>query len=88
MWQYTATITEKTDNTLILVPDIVRPDYIISHIIENGVIVSPRRDNNLSTEGCTVMLFYDNWLNIVLGAYNVGDKIGIEYEQIKKNKIK
>lgn len=85
MWQYTATITEKkTDNTLILVPDIVRSSYIISHIIENGVIVSPRRDNNLSTEECAVMLFYDNWLNTVLGSYNVGDKIGIEYEQIKK----
>ena len=85
MWQYTATITEKkTDNTLILVPDIVRSGYIISHIIENDVIVSSRRDNNLSTEECTVMLFYDNWLNTVLRAYNVGDKIGIEYEQIKK----
>ena len=85
MRQYTATITEKTDNTLILVPDIVRPGYIISNIIENGIIVSPRRDNNLSTEECTVMLFYDNWLNTVLGAYNIGDKIGIGYEQIKKN---
>ena len=29
------------------------------------------------------MLFYDNWLNTVLGAYNIGDKIGIDYEQIK-----
>lgn len=85
MRQYTATITEKTDNTLILIPDIVRPGYIISHIIENGIMVSPRRDNNLSTEECAVMLFYDNWLNTVLGAYNIGDKIGIGYEQIKKN---
>ena len=83
MQQYTATIIEKTDNTLILVPDIVRPGYIISNIIENGVIVSPRRDNNLSTEEYTVMLFYDNWLNTVLGAYNIGDKIGIDYKQIK-----
>ena len=84
MQQYTDNKKKKTDNTLILVPDIVRPGYIISHIIENGVIVSPRRDNNLSTEECAVMLFYDNWLNTVLGAYNVGDKIGIRYEQIKK----
>ena len=83
MQQYTATITEKTDNTLILVPDIIRPGYIISNIIENGIMVSPRRDNNLSTEECAVMLSYDNWLNTVLKEYNVGDKIGIEYEQIK-----
>ena len=60
MQQYTATIIEKTDNTLILIPDIVRPGYIISHIIENGVIVSPRRNNNLSTEEGAVMLFYNN----------------------------
>ena len=80
---YLDSITEKTDNTLILVSDIVRPGYIISHIIENDIIVSPRRDNNLSTEECTVMLFYDNWLNTVLGAYKIGDKIGIGYEQIK-----
>ena len=57
MQQYTATIIEKTDNTLILIPDIVRPGYIISNIIEND--------------------------NTVLGAYNIGDKIGIDYEQIK-----
>ena len=83
MRQYTATITEKTDNTLILIPDVVRPRYIISSIIEDDIMVSPRRDNNLSTEECVVMLFYDNWLNTVLGAYKIGDKIGIGYEQIK-----
>lgn len=83
MQQYTDTIVEKTDNILILIPDIVRPGYIISNIIENDIIVSPRRDNNLSTEECTVMLFYDNWPNTVLKAYNIGDKIGIAYEQIK-----
>lgn len=83
MRQYTATIIEKTDNTLTLIPDIVRPGYIISHIIENSIIVSPRRDNNPNTEECAVMLFYDNWLNTVLRAYNIGDKIGIGYEQIK-----
>ena len=83
MRQYTATITEKTDNTLILIPDVVRPGYIISSIIENGIMVSPRRDNNLSTEECAVMLFYDNWLNTVLGAYKIGDIIGISYVQIK-----
>lgn len=83
MRQYTATITEKTDNTLILIPDVVRPGYIISSIIEDDIMVSPRRDNNLSTEECAVMLFYDNWLNTVLEAYKIGDKIGIGYEQIK-----
>ena len=83
MRQYTATIIEKTDNTLILIPDVVRPGYIISSIIEDDIMVSPRQDNNLSTEECAVMLFYDNWLNIVLGAYKIGDKIGIGYEQIK-----
>ena len=83
MQQYTATIIEKTNNTLVLIPDIVRPGYIISNINENGIIVSPRRDNNLSTEECTVMLFYNNWLNTVLKSYNIGDKIGIDYEQIK-----
>lgn len=83
MQQYTATIVEKTDNTLVLIPDIVRPGYIISNIIENNIIVAPRRDNNLSTEECTVMLFYNNWLNTVLKNYNIGDKIGIDYEQIK-----
>ena len=44
MQQYTATIVEKTDNTLVLIPDIVRPGYIISNIIENNIIVAPRRD--------------------------------------------
>ena len=83
MRQYTATITEKTDNTLILIPDVVRPGYIISSIIEDDIMVSPRRDNNLSTEECAVMLFYDNLINTVLEAYKIGDKIGIGYEQIK-----
>ena len=84
MEKYTATIVDKTDNTLVLVPDVIKSGYIINSLVENNIVVSPRIDNNLSTEECTVMLFYDNWLNTVLGNYHVGDKIGINYERINQ----
>lgn len=84
MAQYLGTIIEKTDNTLVIIPDVIKPGYIISCIIENDIMVAPRKDNNLSTEECTVMLFYDNWINTVFSNYKVGDKIGIDYEPITK----
>lgn len=77
-----ATITEKTDNTLVLVPDVVKPGYMIDAVCDEGAMVKPKDCNNLGSEGITVMIFYDNWCNTVLGAFNVGDKIGITYKKI------
>lgn len=79
----TATIKEKTDLSLVLIPDLPRSGYAISCINEHGIIVSPRECNNVTSEGFTVMFFEDDWLNTVFEKYNVGDKIGIEYKQIK-----